>query len=135
MIIDLSKIDSNKIYGIKEIEKILGIKQRTLKLYINEHGLLATKLQNNWHVAGENLMKFLRGEGGVNPEKVFPKEDFEIIHTGKAGRPRIIKPVIARRARVNTLEARRGKMVSFENDNTEQLKSKKTETDSKKKGH
>ena len=59
MIYDLSKIDESKVYGIKEIEKLFGIKPRTLKLYINRQGLIASKLQKEYHIAGYNLKKFL----------------------------------------------------------------------------
>lgn len=52
-----------KVYTLTEIEPILGVTHRTLLTYIKDGRLKGVKIGGKWKVSGENLRKFINGEG------------------------------------------------------------------------
>lgn len=56
-------LEELKVYTLTEIEPILGVTHRTLLTYIKDGRLKGVKIGGKWKVSGENLRKFINGEG------------------------------------------------------------------------
>lgn len=61
--IKVKDLEELKVYTLTEIEPILGVTHRTLLTYIKEGRLKGVKIGGKWKVSGENLRKFINGEG------------------------------------------------------------------------
>ena len=57
------ELEELKVYTLTEIEPILGVTHRTLLTYIKDGRLKGVKIGGKWKVSGENLRKFINGEG------------------------------------------------------------------------
>lgn len=60
---ELEELEELKVYTLTEIEPILGVTHRTLLTYIKDGRLKGVKIGGKWKVSGENLRKFINGEG------------------------------------------------------------------------
>lgn len=56
-------LEELKVYSLTEIEPILGVTHRTLLTYVKDGRLKGVKIGGKWKVSGENLKKFINGEG------------------------------------------------------------------------
>lgn len=59
----VKELEELKVYTLTEIEPILGATHRTLLTYIKDGRLKGVKIGGKWKVSGENLRKFINGEG------------------------------------------------------------------------
>lgn len=59
----VKELEELKVYPLTEIEPILGVTHRTLLTYIKDGRLKGVKIGGKWKVSGENLRKFINGEG------------------------------------------------------------------------
>lgn len=59
----VKELEKLKVYTLTEIEPILGVTHRTLLTYIKDGRLKGVKIGGKWKVSGENLRKFINGEG------------------------------------------------------------------------
>ena len=59
----VKELEGLKVYTLTEIEPILGVTHRTLLTYIKDGRLKGVKIGGKWKVSGENLRKFINGEG------------------------------------------------------------------------
>lgn len=59
----VKELEELKAYTLTEIEPILGVTHRTLLTYIKDGRLKGVKIGGKWKVSGENLRKFINGEG------------------------------------------------------------------------
>lgn len=59
----VKELEELKVYTLTEIEPILGVTHRTLLTYIKDGRLKGVKIGGKWKVSGENLRKFINGEG------------------------------------------------------------------------
>lgn len=59
----VKELEELKVYALTEIEPILGVTHRTLLTYIKDGRLKGVKIGGKWKVSGENLRKFINGEG------------------------------------------------------------------------
>lgn len=59
----VKELEALKVYTLTEIEPILGVTHRTLLTYIKDGRLKGVKIGGKWKVSGENLRKFINGEG------------------------------------------------------------------------
>lgn len=51
-----------KMYGLEELETMLGVSYRTLLKYVNHNKLRGVKIGGKWKITEENLKRFLNGE-------------------------------------------------------------------------
>ena len=59
----VKELEELKVYTLTEIEPILDVTHRTLLTYIKDGRLKGVKIGGKWKVSGENLRKFINGEG------------------------------------------------------------------------
>ena len=50
------------LYTVTEISEKLGVSEITIRNYINEGRLQATKIARKWHVSEEVLQSFVKGK-------------------------------------------------------------------------
>jgi excisionase family DNA binding protein len=51
-----------KLYSLKDLQKVLGVTQRTLQTYIKDGKLKGQKIGGKWQISESNLRKFVNGE-------------------------------------------------------------------------
>lgn len=51
-----------RLYTLADLEKVLGLCNRTLHTYVKDGRLKAVKIGGKWRVTEENLLKFINGE-------------------------------------------------------------------------
>ena len=51
-----------KTYTLKQVSEILSVTERTLFKYLKSGKLRGQKRDGKWHIAEENLKKFINGE-------------------------------------------------------------------------
>ena len=59
------QIGDLKVYNVAEVSELLGISDRTLRIYLRDGKLKGTKLANKWFVTEESLKTLLSGEEEV----------------------------------------------------------------------
>jgi excisionase family DNA binding protein len=64
-----SQINLNGVYTYEELEKILGITQRTLSYFVEKGDLKVIKFGNKYRFLGDEVLKFLRSKMEDGSEK------------------------------------------------------------------
>ena len=53
------QIGDIKLYSVRDLNKALGVNERTLRNWFNKGRLQGVKIGTEWHITEENLKKFL----------------------------------------------------------------------------
>ncbi|MDP3298075.1 MAG: helix-turn-helix domain-containing protein [Thermodesulfovibrionia bacterium] len=56
------QIGDIKLYSVRDLNKDLGVNERTLRNWFNKRKLNGVKIGIEWHITEENLKKFLNAE-------------------------------------------------------------------------
>lgn len=67
MPVDPDKINPKAMYSVQEVAFILGKKEQTVRLYINNEKLKGIKGDDKrWRIKGSELIRFLNGSKGTS---------------------------------------------------------------------
>jgi len=59
------QIGDIKLYSVRDLNKALGVNERTLRNWFNKRRLQGVKIGTEWYITEENLKKFLNaGDAG-----------------------------------------------------------------------
>ncbi len=63
------QIGDIKLYSVRDLNKSLGVNERTLREWFNKERLKGVKIGTEWHITEENLKKFFNAEGKIRKKR------------------------------------------------------------------